>query len=53
MERIEKRETEGSATLKMVGASIRQKERPVRLLVSGVPSLFSCRKNISRQKKDK
>jgi len=51
MERIEKRETEGLATLKMVGARIRQKEILVRILVSGVPSLFSCRKNIRRQKK--
>jgi hypothetical protein len=53
MERIKKMETEGFATLKMVGARIRQKERLVRIHVSGDPSVFSCRKSIRRQKKDK
>jgi len=48
-----KKETERFATLKMVGARIRQKKRPVRILVSGVPSLFSCRKKVRRQKKGK
>jgi hypothetical protein len=53
MERIEKRETEGFATLKVVGARIRQMELLVRILVLSVPSLFSCGKNIRRQKKGK
>jgi hypothetical protein len=53
MEKIERRETEGFATLKMVGTRVWQKERLVQILVSGDPSLFFCRKNIRRQKKGK